>query len=164
LKKTLPYLLLVIFLFNSLGYYFIFELYKYNVKKEMQTQSCKSSMALTILQISDILYNSEFQRVEKKEIRYKGSLYDVIKEVHTGTTTIFYCIHDTKEENLLAAMKTVNKNKFLLSLWDHLVKIAIPQFEMPLSDPNTSKVIFPVITISLPSVLLTNWSPPPELS
>jgi hypothetical protein len=147
-----------------MGYYFIFELHKYNINKEMQTRTHKGSTALTILKISDTEIDREFQRVEKKEIRYKGLLYDVIKEVPGGRTTIFYCIHDKKEENLLAVMNTVNKNKFLLSLWDHVIKIAIPHLEMPLANPYAAKIIFPRITVLLGSVHLTKWSPPPELS
>lgn len=130
----------------------------------MQIQANMGSTALTILKIADAKYDREFQRVEKKEIRYKGFLYDVIKEVQIGRTTIFYCIHDKEEENLLAAMKTVNKNKFLLSLWDHLIKIAIPHYEMTLTHTYSAKVIFPRISVSLHSVLITKWIPPPELS
>jgi hypothetical protein len=152
------------FLFNTLGYYFVFELYKFYVKKEIQTLTHKGSAELTILEVADTQHDPGFQRVEKKEIRYNGSLYDVIKEIQTGTTTIFYCIHDTKEENLLATMKTVNKNKFLLSLWDHVIKIAIPHFEMPAANPSTLILIFYQSSVSLHSALLSKWSPPPELS
>jgi hypothetical protein len=164
LKKTLAYLLLFLFLFNTVGYYFIFELYKYHVKKEMQTQANKESGAFTIIKIADAQFDREFQRVEKKEIRYKGLLYDVIKEEQSGRTTIFYCIYDKKEENLLATMKTVNKNNFLLSLWDHMIKIAMPHFDIALTNSFPEKVLFPQISISLYSVHIAIWSPPPELS
>jgi hypothetical protein len=164
LKKILVYLLLFLFLFNSMGYYFVFELHKYRVKKEMQTLADKCAVALTILKIADAEYDREFQRIDKKEIRYKGALYDVIKEIQTGGTTIFYCIHDKKEENLLAAMKTVNSNMLLLSLWDHVIKIAIPPSDNFLTDRSPVKLFFPQISFPLPSFLLATWSPPPELS
>jgi hypothetical protein len=164
LKKALAYLLLFLFLFNSLGYYFIFEIYKYRVKKEMQDQTYKGSTVLTILKIADAKDDPGFQRVEKKEIKYKGSLYDVIKEVQVGRTTIFYCIHDKKEEILLATMNSVNKSKFLLSLWQHLITIAIPPFDNSLTVTVPVNVLFPQISVPLPSVLIGTWSPPPELS
>jgi hypothetical protein len=164
LKKSLAYLLLILFLFNSMGYYFIFELHKYHVKKEIQANSNKISRALRILKIRDAESDHEFQRVENKEIRYQGFLFDVIKEVRNGKTTIFYCIHDTKEENLLATMNSVNKNKFLLSLFDHIIKIAIPPFTIALTNSLSRKVIFPQISSLLPSVLLGTWSPPPEVA
>jgi hypothetical protein len=164
LKKALAYILLFVFLFNTTGYFFIFELHKLRVKNKIQSGTKTGSKGLTILQITDIEHNVDFQRVEKGEIRYKGSLYDVINEMQSGMTTIFYCIHDQKEENLLAAMKTVNNNKFLLSLWDHVIKIAIPHLEMVSSSPYSAEVIFPLISVSLHSVLLTKWSPPPERS
>ena len=164
LRKTLAYLLLFLFLFNSLGYYFIFELYKYHVKKEMQVQATKDSEVVTILKIAEAEHDPAFQRVEKKEIRYKGSLYDVIKEVQVGRTTIFYCIHDKKEEILLATMNSVNKSKFLLSLWQHLITIAIPPIQMTLTNPFPVKLLFPHISVTLPTVLIGTWSPPPEFS
>jgi hypothetical protein len=164
LKKTLGYILLLLFLFNSLGYYFIFELFKYNVKKEMQTRTNIGSLELTILKITDVKDDPGFQRVEKKEIRYKGSLYDVIKELQSGRTTIFYCIHDKKEEILLATMNSVNKSKFLLSLRQHLITIAIPPFDVALSNPFYVKIKFPHISVTLHSVLTGTWSPPPELA
>ena len=164
MKKQLASILLFFFLFNSTGYYFIFELYKYHVKKEMQALTAKGSVELTILRITDADHDPGFQRVEKKEIRYKGSLYDVIKEVRSGGTTIFYCIHDKKEEKLLATMNTVNKSKFLMSLWQHLIKIAIPPVNMTLMDQSPVKIVFPHISIALSPVLLGTWSPPPELA
>jgi len=164
LKKTLPYLLLFLFLFNSLGYYFIFELYKYHVKKEMQTRTSMASLALTILKISDVKDDHGFQRIENKEIRYKGSLYDVIKEVQLGRTTIFYCIHDKKEEILLATMNSVNKSKFLLSLWQHLITIAIPPYDNSLTETFPVSVLFPQISVPLYSVHIGTWTPPPEFS
>jgi hypothetical protein len=162
LKKQLAYILLFIFLFNSVGYYFIFELYKYHVKKEMHVRTARVSTELTILKITDADHDPGFQRVEKKEIRYKGFLYDVIKEVQSGGTTIYYCIHDKKEEKLLATMNTVNKSKFLLSLWQHLIKIAIPPISMALMDQSPVKILFPHISVTLPSALIGTWSPPPE--
>jgi hypothetical protein len=162
LKKTLAYFLLIIFLFNTMGYYFIFEIMKSHIRKEMQTRANLGSTSLTIIKISDLKNNNEFQRVEKKEIKYKGLLYDVIKEVQTGEGAIFYCIHDNKEENLLMAMKTVNGNKFLVSLWDHLIKIAIPLSDFPMTNTLFSKMIFPRISVSLRSVFLAKWGPPPE--
>jgi hypothetical protein len=162
LRKTLIYILLLLFLFNSLGYYFIFELYKYHVKKEMQTRTTIGSLALTILKIPDVKRDPGFQRVEKKEIRYQGSLYDVIQEVKSGRTTIFYCIHDKKEEILLATMNSVNKSKFLLSLWQHMITIAIPPFDNSLTETFPESVLFPQILVPLPSALLSTWSPPPK--
>jgi hypothetical protein len=164
LNKTLIYFLLFLFLFNSTGYYFIFELHKHRVKKEIQARINKESLVLTVLKISDAEHDPLFQRVEEKEIRYKGSLYDVIKEINTDRVTIFYCIHDKKEENLMAAMKTVNKSMFLLSLWDHVIKIAIPPSDNSMTDRSPLTLVFPQISFPLPSFFIGTWSPPPELS
>lgn len=134
------------------------------MKKELQSTAHSGSASPTILKIVDLLQDHQFQRVERNEIRYKGSLYDVIKEVQSGRTTIFYCIHDKKEEELLATMNAVNKNKFLLSLWQHLIKIAITPIDITLTTPFSVNLLFPQITIALHSVIANKWSPPPELS
>jgi len=130
----------------------------------MQTKLNKGSSGFAILKIIDAESDHEFQWVEKKEIRYKGFLYDVIKELQSGRMTIFYCIHDKKEETLLATMNSVNKNKFLLSLWDHVIKIAFPPFDMALTNTSPEKVVFPQISVPLHSVFTGTWSPPPEFS
>ena len=162
LKRAFAFSLLILFLFNTLGYYFIFEFFKYHVKKEIQNSAHSGSASLTILKIMDLQHDPQFQRVERTEIRYKGSLYDVIKEAQNGRTTIFYCIHDKKEEDLLATMNAVNKNKFLLSLWQHLIKIAIPPIDVAFANPISNKVRFPQITVKLHSVIESKLSPPPE--
>ena len=162
MKRIFAFALLILFLFNTIGYYFIFEIYKYRVKKEIQNAMHPGSVSVTILKIVDIQQDPQFQRVEKKEFRYKGALYDVIKEVRTGRTTIFYCIHDKKEEDLLSAMNALNKNKFLLSLWQHLIKIAIPPIEVDCANPIAIQVIIPQITVKLPSVIESKLNPPPE--
>ena len=162
LKRIFAFALLILFLFNTIGYYFIFEIYKYRVKKEIQNAIHPGSVSVTILKIVDIQQDPQFQRVEKKEFRYKGALYDVIKEVRSGRTTIFYCIHDKKEEDLLATMNTVNKNKFLLSLWQHLIKIAYLSDNLAFKQPFPVEILFPTFSVPLTSVLIKTFSPPPE--
>jgi len=162
LKKVFAVSVLVLFLFNTLGYYFIFQIFKYKVRKEIEHVSYSGSASFTVLQILNPSLDPDFKRIERKEFRYRGSLYDIIKEERSGDMTIFYCIHDKKEENLLAAMNAVNKNKFLLSLWQHLIKIAIPPVEVLCANPIVFLVIFPEITVKLPSVIVSKLNPPPE--
>ena len=163
-KKALTFLVLLLFLFNILGYYFIFEIYKLKVKQEMRRSTHHGSTSLAVLKIIDPSSDPDFKRVERKEFRYKGSLYDVIREVKSGPVTIFYCIPDKKEEDLLAAMNRVNKSKFLLSLWQHLITVAWSSPGLAFTDTHPVDIIFPAMSVPLHSALMQNWSPPPERS
>ena len=130
----------------------------------MRQSSHEGNTSLTVIKIFDPSGDPDFKRVERKEFRYKGALYDVIREVKSGRVTIFYCIPDKKEEDLLAAMNRVNKNKFLLSLWQHVVKIAWSTPDFDFTDSYPVDILFPKISVPLHSAFQQIWSPPPERS
>ena len=162
LKRTAVFILLLLFLYNTTCYYLVFEVMKNRIRREMQEKMEKGGSPLVILELRTEGIGSEYQRVDKKEIRYQGRMYDVIKEVRTGGITIFYCIHDKKEENLLATMKTMGTSKVLHLLWEQVIKIAIPQFTVPSPVINHSEISYPSICISFYSAPLSSDVPPPE--
>jgi len=150
-------------MFNSMGYYFLFELNKLLVKKEMKAFIRQNPRKVTVLKIPDAETNPDLYRVEKREIIFKGNLYDVIREVRKGRITTFYCIFDFKEQNLIAGFKKVFHNKFSQTLLDHLIKIALPIFEEIDADSFGSEVTF----ASLKTVPISSFQrphiPPPKL-
>jgi hypothetical protein len=164
LKKALIYSILILFLFNSLGYYLLFELHKYEIKKEMQAMIQKHPSKMTILTIADVENNQEFHRIDKKEFRYKGAMYDIVREIKTGQTTVFICIHDAKESELLAGLKRETQNKIHLVRWDHLIMIFLPVPTIKPISFELTDLIFPNINFTLTSPFLGTWSPPPEFS
>ncbi len=164
LKKSLAFLILLVLLFNSIGYYLLFEVKRHVIKKEMQAAIQHRSSKMVILKIDHPEKDREFQRIDKKEFRYKGAMYDIVREISTGNTTVFVCIHDVKETGLFAGLKQEPKNRDHPALWDHQVMIfsSIPAIELNMD--GFSELLFPKLEISINSPTLGTWSPPPELA
>jgi len=53
---------------------------------------------------------TEFYRVNKKEIVYKGILYDVIGESEQEGNLIFQCIMDADEQNIISSFVKIHSN------------------------------------------------------
>lgn len=71
---------------------------------------------LCLVIISENQMSEVYWKVKNKEFRYKNEMYDVIKLEYSGSERHYYCIKDTKENELLAsylrqvkALKTVEK-------------------------------------------------------
>lgn len=62
--------------------------------------------------------NDIFQRKHSREFRYKGEMYDILKQERHGDTTWYTCIHDVKESGLF---KDLDKkvNNYLSSNPEH---------------------------------------------
>ena len=164
MKKVFALSLLFFILFNSMGYYILFELDKLIVRKEMSARISESATNLICLQIEKGEKNPSFHRLDDKEIEYRGRLYDVFREVDKGDSKLIFCIPDTKEEQLYSGLKRINHNKQRLNLWDHMVKIALPEGVMHLEFITPDDLKFPHIKTPISSSVLPTWSPPPELS
>jgi hypothetical protein len=161
LKKTFVFILLILFLFNTVGYFFIIEIHRLRVKKELASRTTGKN-DITILRIENIMNDTSFRRIDEKEIRYMGSFYDVVKEVQSGNSLVIYCIRDTKEENLDVAMKTVSNNKLLASLWELVIKNVIPDGKIIVPAPSFELLTYPDFSETLNSAGLTILSPPPK--
>lgn len=146
-----------------MGYFVVFELNKYLVKKEMQALLLVTKEPLNLLKIVDPDHHPDFSRVEKKEIIYQGKLYDVLLEVKKGGETWFYCKHDVKEELLIAGFKRMVKSRFSQHLLDHVIKIAITKPSLGIPDVFVKKISYPRLLIHFLPFYLSPFSPPPEI-
>jgi hypothetical protein len=162
LKKAAASFLLFIFLFNSMGYYFLFEVNRALVKREMTAQMQRSGVKLSILRISDPVRNPDFKRLDKREFLYQGKMYDILKEVKKGAVSIFYCIHDEKEQKLLAGFKKVCHSKLSHFLSEHVVKTALPVPGKIFSPLSGNRVRFPLLKNNICFADLLPATPPPE--
>lgn len=145
-----------------MGYYIVFELNKYLVKKEMQSFLQSNKDPLVVLKISDPESDPDFSRPDAREIIYQGKLYDVVKEIRTAKTTCFYCQHDAREEMLIAGFKRMVKSKFNQHLLDHVIKIALAGTVLHLHQLFVQKVHYPDFLMALSSFDFPPFSPPPE--
>ncbi|MFH1050226.1 MAG: hypothetical protein V1779_04760 [bacterium] len=89
---------LILNTFGTIGYYYY---QRAGIRTEMK-RMMKSNIPKDKIEILKIANNSKyFQRIHEKEFRFKGKMYDVITELPTDEYTIFYCINDEKEEQLM---------------------------------------------------------------
>ena len=113
MKRTLSILLITAFLLNSIGIIFAFFHQKSQIKSEFKS-FLKSGIPLSNLEVIKIPKNenslSGFKRIEDNEFRLNGKMYDIVKEVHTFSQIIFYCVNDEKEERLLEKFSDSIKN------------------------------------------------------
>jgi len=164
-KKSNPILSLLIlflFLYNSMGYYLIFELNKYRVKKEIQSLARMNPEGITILEILNPEQHPDFNRPEENEIIFRGKRYDVVKETREGKTVQFHCKRDYKEETLLSCFTRMNHSKFSQELEEQLIKIAWPLPALELGKNVVSPLRYPTFSLTLCSVFIKPLSLPPE--
>ena len=162
MKKTLIVIILLCFLFNSIGYYLFFELDKFFIQKEMQALLNHDPADVIMITVADAGQNHEFYRIDQHEFKFKGRLYDVVREINKGSSILFLCRQDSKEEALFAGLKKAHLRKIFLALWDHVINFSFSA--QPETSCNTffTEVSFHEILFSLTSSFLPHWSPPPE--
>jgi len=163
-KKILIYLVILLLLFNSAGYYFLYEVNKLLVRKEMEALMERNPTRLIVLKIFEPGRDPDFCRVDKHEIRYDGNLYDVLKETTKGRISFFYCIHDQKEQDLLTGFNKVSLEKLSQTLSDHLIKIALPVFSEDHNNSIAKKITFLFLKVDTTTCPLLPLTPPPELT
>lgn len=117
---------------------------------------------ISVLKVERVSGDKAFQRINKKEIRFHGVLYDVVREMKSGTATLFICVHDDRETSIVAGFSKINRNKLDFSLWDQMVMFFFTSTAFDLCPPVTLSVDFAEIDVTLQSSMLPNWSPPPE--
>ncbi len=116
MKKVSAILLLLLILYQLVGYYSIHHFQVYRIKKDVKKQ-IKNSIPQD--QLTSISYTlSEIDKinwVEKdKEFIFEGVMYDVVKVKMTDSIITFFCIADFKETELFAKLDSY-VNKYIAS-------------------------------------------------
>jgi hypothetical protein len=108
LKKIIPYILLSIFLFNTIGYYVIFKYEQRNIKNniisELNSGQINNDNLITLALNEMELKNVEWLD-DEKEMRYNDHMYDVVRIVRAADKTIYFCIDDHDEGGLFSALE-----------------------------------------------------------
>jgi hypothetical protein len=176
IRKILSLLFAGMIFFNLFGYYFVFKCDQIRVKAEMKAMIRNGSLQgqyeeVTVLNPST---NRDFKMLEKGEIRYRGKLYDVISTRVSGSSVIFRCINDTREEQLLArfdhysiqvaGMNSTEKSRNNQAMLHHIIKHALlKKYSVP-SLSASFVVLFFEPARDFNSVDITPLSPPPRLA
>lgn len=130
-------MLLCLFLFNTMGYFFVFRINQSFIRSEVKgiiKAGCLKAN-YTLLKISNPKSNPDFKKTEKDEFLYLGRMYDIVREWTKDDTTYFYCINDKQEEQLIAGFQSIqkfvpgtgssDKAKHTLAILYHVITIAL---------------------------------------
>ena len=170
MKKAFSILLLTFFLFNIIGYYFLFLVLDNSNRKEMQSSFAPSSISETIRIPRSELKNLVFKE-NGNEILYKGEVYDIKDKSLDGDYVVFNCFKDNTEKNLLAGLDNQVKNnsypgenkKQNSSSKNPVKDLFCLEKQAPIQF--SSLHVFQAVICDLPSVsLLSLPLPPPEVS
>lgn len=115
MKKTISIVLIVSFVFNTIGFYILFFAVKYQNKERITELIHKGIINdyLILLKISKKTAsqnNASFQRIESNEVKYNGNMYDIVKEETYDSLIYFYCISDEVEDEIIASLENYTPN------------------------------------------------------
>ena len=103
MKKLGPILLLIIFLFNTGGDYYLFRYMQFRWQKEIKRMIRQDlhEEDLSLISVNSFTVSELEWIKENREFRYRGELYDVVRKEISGNNIIYHCIKDTKEKELI---------------------------------------------------------------
>ncbi len=99
-------LILVILWINSAGFYLYYFVQMRQIRLEMKAKLRSlppDQLEALVLSLTDF----NCARVEEHEIRVDGRMYDIARTIMDGDSVRVFCIHDEKEDNLLALLNDV---------------------------------------------------------
>ncbi len=102
-KKGIAILFLALYVFNLAGYYVVFKTLQYQVRSGVKTR-IKESVPREELVLIALKQGREdgLQWLDRKEFRYRGGMYDVVRSYSRNDTTFYSCVNDKQEEVLFA--------------------------------------------------------------
>ncbi len=171
-------LLLLILILPVTGTYILFKHRQYQVKSQIK-QKIKEGVSeddLFLLKIPLSLEqnsNSVFKRINSKEFKYYGEMYDVVRQVTLGNTTYYWCIWDKEETALFAKLdelfaKAWGNDPVKESNSERLISFYKGLFTPPLLKINFNykvnifKEIDNYIVNFFPNVFIQVLTPPPK--
>ncbi|MEI7661860.1 MAG: hypothetical protein WCK34_06675 [Bacteroidota bacterium] len=176
MKRLFAIFLLMVFLFNILGYYLVFSYNQYILRREMMSlvKSQHFDRGCALLRISELLANRDFRRLNPGEFRYRGVLYDIVSEEHEPGILIFRCIADSQEDNLIAgfsrSQEFVNSQgnaaaaKHGAAMLYHVITLALVETSRNLAPQFPSEIKFAIQSFPVFSIPSKPVFPPPERS
>ncbi|NWF50896.1 MAG: hypothetical protein HXY49_10190 [Ignavibacteriaceae bacterium] len=127
MKKTISILLLTFIVYHSFGFlithFILKEVYEEIAFSKIFQSDFEDKSELIAFKKDDLASGKlQFQRIDKKEFRYNGMMYDIIEEIETADSIFFHCINDKNEDHLFSVFskhieqnsdnKTTNNNTY----------------------------------------------------
>ncbi|MEI7491078.1 MAG: hypothetical protein WCK92_06765 [Bacteroidota bacterium] len=109
-RKLATYFLLSLMAFHTAGFYLVFEINRFLVRREMAAKISSGNNTT----IETIVVNGKcdyLKIIDQTEIEYKGEMYDVICKTSKGSSRVFFCIHDTREGKINNGISKMMKDQ-----------------------------------------------------
>ena len=172
MKKLAVIAILILFLVNTIGCFIAFRFNQHRIQQEMVARiRCGSFREnIVILKILHPERESQFRRIKDAEFSYFGKMYDLVAERKKGDTTLFYCLQDTREDDLLAGYShflrrngnSSHKDNPMLALLYNLFTQALIQQPSPTIQGQGITFHFPTAKQIIIPVYLVHFAPPPK--
>jgi len=95
--------LLVLFLHNLGGYYWVYHFLRRQAKSEMKAYIRKNHGNDPGVSVFSEEQSKDFEWIEDHEFRYRGMMYDIVKTEERNGKKYFHCVKDEREEELISA-------------------------------------------------------------
>ena len=179
MKKIFSISLLALFLFNLCGVYVTLGFMQSDNRQKMEREVKNnfSNRQLDVVRVSEkeIKNNAaDFQITDNNEIRYKGNMYDVVRQKKVKGFVFFYCIKDVREDTLNKALNTQismnvltdskNTNDNSQKLVKAFSKDYFPSVTCISIIRNSENILFPPLSLKYINVAKDILSPPPKIS
>jgi len=176
MRKILSILFAGLILFNIFGYYFVFKCDQIRVKIEMKGMISNGSFRDTYEEVFLVnpTTDRDFKMIDKDEIMFHGKMYDVISSKTLGSSVIFRCINDTREEQLLArydkysswtsGMNLPERSKNSQAMLYHIIKHALLNKYLIKPPITSSFILFVEPDSKINSIALLPDFPPPRVA
>ncbi|TGE24972.1 hypothetical protein E5K00_07160 [Hymenobacter aquaticus] len=137
MKQLIAFVLLVLFLYNLVGFYpaYTWRQHQFREQAERQRRAHLPDQALVRVRVARTAAGEAApQWQEKHEFRWRGQLYDVVRQQASADSITYFCWHDQGEEKLLAGLHrhveelthpNPEAGKTAKKLLDHLFKLAL---------------------------------------
>ena len=166
MKKIISYIILLLFVFTTSGYYLLFKHIKHEIHHEVE-QKIKNGIDKNELTVFIFLTDEEnsIHWIKKnKEFTVNGEMYDVVEIKIKNNKKYIYCLNDIKEKQLIARFTRHNRrrNKIL-----NIIKKVTADKYVPVQATidqlnNETAVCFGIYNCNFKSITGDVYSPPPQ--
>lgn len=137
MKQLTSLVLLCLFAYNLVGFYpaYTFRQHQFRKQAEHRRRSQLPDAALVQVRVArHSATTPPLQWQDKHEFRWRGQLYDVVRQHEAADSITYLCWHDQGEEKLLAGLQEhvdqlthpdASAGKTAKKLFDHLFKLAL---------------------------------------
>lgn len=108
-RRITTFFFLFIFLYNFVGYYFIFKIEQYQIKEFIKAEIKSNIPEEELIPLSFDPLSAEFKKIvwlDDYEFSYKEHMFDIVKQSTDSNGVLHYlCIKDLQEEQLFAHLE-----------------------------------------------------------